>query len=137
VEQELQEANFPVPFMEMERSGNVDMLCPFGDGKVVLINGLSEGNKKKIKTSKMFPHKFMNQLMLTCPLHHLRLPKVTPASINLTLKTWPPNSCSRHLIYIIHMLKLILKMAYMFDNTNQPYATYSLNPTLHWNRQIA
>jgi hypothetical protein len=42
-EQELQVANFPIPFTEMERSGNVNMLCPFRDGKVVLINGLSEG----------------------------------------------------------------------------------------------
>jgi hypothetical protein len=42
-EQELQAANFPVPFTEMKRSGNIDMLCPFGDGKVILINGLSEG----------------------------------------------------------------------------------------------
>lgn len=46
-EQELQAANFPVPFEEMERSRSVDMLCPFGDGQVVLINGLSEGEREE------------------------------------------------------------------------------------------
>ena len=30
----------------MEKSGNVDMLCPFGDGKIVLLNGLSEGEQE-------------------------------------------------------------------------------------------
>lgn len=43
MEQELQAANFLVPFTKMKRSRHVDILCPFGDRKLVLINGLSEG----------------------------------------------------------------------------------------------
>jgi hypothetical protein len=54
-EQELQAANFPIPFTEMEKSGNVDMLCPFGDGKVVLINGLSEGEREEDEDEQDMP----------------------------------------------------------------------------------
>jgi hypothetical protein len=54
-EQELQEANFPVPFTKMERSGNVDMLCPFGDGRLILINGLSEGEREEDEDEQDVP----------------------------------------------------------------------------------
>jgi hypothetical protein len=54
-EQELKVANFPVPFGEMEGSGNIDMLRPFGDGKVVLLNGLSEEERDEDEDEQDVP----------------------------------------------------------------------------------
>jgi len=38
-EEELREASIDSPFREMESGEGFDMLCPFGDGRVVLVNG--------------------------------------------------------------------------------------------------
>lgn len=54
-ERELQDAGFPVPFSEMERARNIDMLLPFGDGKIVLLNRLSEGEREEDEDKQDIP----------------------------------------------------------------------------------
>jgi hypothetical protein len=42
-EEELQSFGIVPPFARMEREGGYDMLCPFGNGKMVLVGGLESG----------------------------------------------------------------------------------------------
>lgn len=44
-ETELAEAQFPLPFDDMEHAGGYDIMCPFGNGKMVLVDGHLSADK--------------------------------------------------------------------------------------------
>jgi hypothetical protein len=46
-EKELEMAGISAPFADMDKGEGFDMFCPFGKGKIVLMNGLSEGERNE------------------------------------------------------------------------------------------
>ncbi|KAF8880087.1 hypothetical protein CPB84DRAFT_282601 [Gymnopilus junonius] len=46
-EAELAEAKYPSPFDDMRKAGGYDIMCPFGEGKVVLVDGRHAGEREE------------------------------------------------------------------------------------------
>ncbi|KAF8913254.1 hypothetical protein CPB84DRAFT_1742606 [Gymnopilus junonius] len=51
-EAELEEAMYPSPFEEMKKAGGYDIMCPFGGGKMVLVDGTSAGERDEMEEEK-------------------------------------------------------------------------------------
>ncbi|KAF8875597.1 hypothetical protein CPB84DRAFT_1752637 [Gymnopilus junonius] len=46
-EAELAEVKYPSPFDDMRKAGGYDIMCPFGEGKVVLVDGRHAGEREE------------------------------------------------------------------------------------------
>ncbi|KAF8874313.1 hypothetical protein CPB84DRAFT_1853644 [Gymnopilus junonius] len=47
VKAELAEAKYPSPFDDMRKAGGYDIMCPFGEGKAVLVDGRHAGEREE------------------------------------------------------------------------------------------